>query len=210
MRKTGIMTTVAVAAAVALTGCAGAEDTGAPAAAPVDTPTSSAPAPETAQAAGTDASPSPSRTIASPDKLADELSAVYWSSDSTTDDSPLDAARRAADWLTPSARALIANDLPGGAGAAWIELAKHDGRYEVSVSDATEAMPDLPSDTETEASRGRIIELQPVGSKGWTSSPIILVAQLDLVRAAPDAPWLVDKITVDEPLTDPNAAGDAH
>lgn len=198
----------AIAAALGLAGCAAPEE---PAAADSPTPAASRPSPTSTPSASASPSPtsSPSATAQQldPDAVVDKVAATYWSSDTTKDDTPLDAARRAGEWLTPQLRGLIAEDLPGGAGAEWLDLVDHNGRYDVTATDASAAMPDLPNDTEETASRGRIVELRPVGANDWTGEPTTLVVQFDLTRL--NGAWLVDKITADEPLTDPANAGDA-
>lgn len=205
MRTSATIAAAAIAAALGLAGCAAPEE---PAAAdsPAPSASTSSEAP-TPSASETETAPSLAAQQLDVDAVVDQVAATYWSSDTTKDDTPLDAARRAGEWLTPQTRELIAEDLPGGGGEAWLTLAEHEGKYIVTATDATEAMPDLPADTETAASRGRILELRPVGADGWTGEPTILVAQFDLTRT--DGAWLVDKITTDEPLTDPGNAGDA-
>ena len=69
------------------------------------------------------------------------------------------------------------------------------------VDDADDIVPDLPPDTATTATRVRVVTLLPQGRDGWTADPQYLVATLELTRAGTSDPWLVDAITVDEPLT---------
>ena len=152
------------------------------------------------------ATTSTSSTVAateSPDDVVDAAAALYWSADSTTDLTPRDATRRATQWLTPTLAATLAEDLPGNPGHEWLELAEHSGKYVVTIEDATASMPDLPTDTPTTASRGRIATLTPVGADGWTGTVRTLVAQFDLTRADETSPWLINNISYSETYTDP-------
>ncbi|WP_402377982.1 hypothetical protein [Isoptericola rhizosphaerae] len=213
MRHRATFTTFVAAGALALTACAAPDES--PAATTAATPASELEPSSTvstapsgrAETSAPELTQEPTAELLDPDRVVDEAAAVYWASDTTTDKTPLDAARRAGEWLTDEHQALIADDLPGGAGATWIELAEHDGKYIVVTTDATEAMPDLPPDTETTASRGRVIELRPVGTDGWTGERTVLVAQFDLTRPDDTEPWLIDTIATDEPMT---AIGDAE
>lgn len=169
---------------------------------------------------GTDGAPSPALPTSSavsqgdqaspeaaaesdPDLVVDQVVATYWAWDTSTDTTPLDAARRAGQWLTPAHNDLIAEDLPSGPGADWLTLAEHQGKYIVTSTDATDAM-ELPPETSTSVSRGRVLELTPVGSDGWIGDKVTLVVQLDLTRATGDDPWVVDVITASEPIGMPD------
>jgi len=139
-----------------------------------------------------------------PDLVVDQVTATYWASDASTDTTPLDAARRAAQWLTTEHNDLIAEDLPSGPGADWLTLDEHQAKYVVTSIDATAAMTDLPPDTPTTASRARVVELTPAGSDGWVGDKTTLVVRFDLTRPSTDTPWLVDTITASEPIGMPS------
>ncbi|MGC5168703.1 hypothetical protein [Luteimicrobium sp. DT211] len=198
--KTTIRTAAAaltIAAAYALTGCAGGPDDPTP--------------------AGTSASPAVAAPTTSPGAVAApavqasvdddvaQLCATYWTADTTTDKTPQAAVRRAAALMTPRLREATDVDLPSGGGAAWTQLAAHRGRYITTTQGATDAMA-LPADTDTTASRGQIITLIPTGVDGWIGKRQVIVVQIDLTRADADSPWLVDHVDAQQPVT---SLGDA-
>lgn len=169
------------------------------------------PAPSTSSTASKAPSLSPDVAVETdPDLVVDQVAATYWASDTSTDTTPLDAARRAGQWLTAAHNDLIAEDLPSGPGADWLSLAEHQGKYIVTSTDATDAMTDLPPETPTSTSRGRVLELTPAGSDGWIGTKFTLVVRFDLTRPSVDDPWAVDVITASEPIgmpVDPSHEG---
>lgn len=180
---------------LALSACASSPGTdGAP------SPAASTSSPASPSAAPDDTASTQAGAQSDPDLVVDQVTATYWASDASTDTTPLDAARRAGQWLTPAHNDLIAEDLPSGPGADWLTLDEHQAKYVVTSIDATEAMEDLPPDTPTTASRGRVVELTPAGPDGWVGEKTTLVVRFDLTRPNADAPWLVDTITASEPI----------
>lgn len=180
--------------ALVLAGCAGTN-------APSETTTSTG---GTGQASET-ATSSADVALLSPDEIVDAAAAVYWSADTTTDLTPREAARRTSQWLTPTLAATLAQDLPGNPGNRWLELEEHSGRYVVTIEDSTSAMPDLPPETPTSISLGRIATLTPVGADGWTGTERTLVTQFDLTRVDEASPWLINKVHYTETYTDPDS-----
>ena len=152
-------------------------------------------------------SPRPSTTQpapeqpSTPDELADAVAEAWWNLDTTRDDSPADARRRAARYLTTEFAELNTVDLPGNPGAWWTELARKHGRYVVDVTDADQLIAeDLPVDSPTNVSRARLVELTPTNEKKWTGSPRVVLMVLELYRPATNEPWLVDDIAIEEAL----------
>jgi len=139
--------------------------------------------------------------VSDPDDVADAVARTFWAADISTDTTPTDAAHRATQWLTPAYAAIATEPLPGGAGADWLELADHHGHETVTTDLADDIVPDRPADTTTTATRVRIVTLTLTGTDGWIGQPQHLIATLTLTRDNDTRPWLVNNITVDQPLT---------
>jgi hypothetical protein len=172
---------------------------------PTPPPAASTPAPPPSQ------SPSPAGSVSAdpeldsePDRVADDVARRFWASDTRTDSSPADAAARTAGRLTPDYAKIATTVLPTG--AAWQELADHEGHYVVEVADVDDATG-TASTTSTRATRTRLITLTPTGAKGWTGHPRYLVATFSLTGRE-GGRWLVDRIDVEESLT--GGSEDAH
>lgn len=128
------------------------------------------------------------------DAVADAVAATFYRHDTRLDTSPADAGRRAAPWLTPAYAAALAAPRPGGGGAAWLELADHDGYTTTAVTTVTES--GAPPDTGTAAYRQRQVIVTAHGSAGWTRRPDTHALFIRLTRTDPDAPWKVQAVTV--------------
>lgn len=129
-----------------------------------------------------------------PDQVADATVTTMATSDTLIDLSPMDASRRAEPWLTPEYYAMVAEPIPGGGGAPWLELEKYDGYTTTTLSDATEM--GQPADTETEAFRARATATERLGADGWMGEPTQKVYYVYLVRDSAEDPWLVDGVEI--------------
>lgn len=184
--------------AISLTACSGSD---APAKTPA--PSSSAPVPtDTSSVVPTGEAGVPRggaldpATVdpGNPDQVADAVVTTMETFDTRIDKSPMDASRRAAPWLTAQYLEQVSQTIPGGGGAEWLELEKHDGYTTTTVSDATEM--GQPEDTETEAFRARATATAQLGADGWTGEPTQYVYYVYLVRDSAAEPWLVNAVEI--------------
>jgi len=127
------------------------------------------------------------------DAVATAAAATMYSYDTTIDNSPMDAARRAKPWLTASYAAAVAQPMPGGGGADWLTLAQHTGYTTASVADAHD--DGAPPDDPTHASRQRVVTVTTYGTNGWTVPPTVRTVFVNLVRATSSAPWQISGVT---------------
>ncbi len=129
-----------------------------------------------------------------PDQVADAVVTTMETVDTRIDKHPMDASRRAAPWLSVQYLDQVSEPVPGGGGAQWLELEKHDGYTTTTVSDATEM--GQPEDTATEAFRARATLTEQLGAGGWTGEPTQYVYYVYLIRDSATDPWVVNAVAV--------------
>ena len=127
------------------------------------------------------------------DAVATAAVATMYSYDTATDNSPMDASRRAKPWLTADYAAALDKPMPGGGGADWLVLAQHNGYTTASVKDAHD--DGAPPDDPTHASRQRVVTVTSHGTNGWTVQPTVTTVFVNLVRPTSGAPWQVSGVT---------------
>ncbi|MFE5309820.1 hypothetical protein [Isoptericola sp. NPDC056605] len=132
--------------------------------------------------------------------MADAVARTWWEVDAAKDESPLDARRRAAQYLTAEFAQLNTQELPSSPGHWWNVLAHDKARYKVTVTSADEAVgvDEQAHDTATMTSRARLVELIPVNNEGRTGDTRVVLMTLDLYRPSSADAWLVDDMTMDE------------
>lgn len=79
--------------------------------------------------------------LGDPSSVARAVAVTTWTWDARLDNSPQDAARRAAVWMTPAAAALARSVRTSGGGADWLALARRDGWTTATAADDTEPPP---------------------------------------------------------------------
>ncbi|MFJ2561317.1 MULTISPECIES: hypothetical protein [unclassified Streptomyces] len=117
--------------------------------------------------------------------------------DTTVDSSRTEASLRtaAAGWCTASYGATLrATTSRSGTGAAWATWASHRAYTTVELTPADEA--GRPADTATTAYRQWSMTVTPKGRDGWTGAPEQYAAFVELVRAAPGAPWRLNSLSL--------------
>ncbi|MBO3146367.1 hypothetical protein GZ176_11880 [Dermatophilus congolensis] len=100
--------------------------------------------------------------ISDPSEAAQKWLTTLLSADTLHDSSPTAAQHRATAWATGDL-AKPDPDPVNGFGAQWYELAKVKGRYEVTITTATE---DQEPDTQTDAWRMYIATQHPIDQSG--------------------------------------------
>jgi hypothetical protein len=122
---------------------------------------------------------------------------VMWTFDTAIDSGPYDAGLRAADagWLTPAyakrLRTHRSRSVPGG---QWREWTGHHASTVVTLEKAEDAA--IPPDTGTETWRQWAVTASPHGRDRWTGEPTVVVAYVQLTRAAAGQAWRVADVTV--------------
>lgn len=126
------------------------------------------------------------------DQVATAFAATSYRYDALIDNSPADASRRAARFMTDELADSVTEPRPGGGGQQWIELAEHDGYSTTEVTAVEEA--GAPPDSETEAFRQRHVAVTMHGTDDWTRQEQHSLF-IHLVRSGPGALWQVDNLT---------------
>jgi len=133
----------------------------------------------------------------SPDAVAKGALTAYFTYDTTLDTSRNDGGRRMADsgWCTDTyaqeLRSAAARSAPG---ATWDEWSRHRAYTTVKPAPADEA--GKPDDTATAAYRTLAVTITPHGRDGWTGTPEVDVAYVEMSRSAPDKGWRLSEVTM--------------
>lgn len=143
---------------------------------------------------GTDLDPADVDT-SDADAVTDAVLTLMYAHDTEIDLSPADAARRAAQLLTPEYAATVNQTIPGGGGADWINLAEANGYTTVELENVTEY--DAPEDTDTDAYRERIVTVTSHTPLTELPDPAQYLTWITLTRPTPDDPWAVASVDID-------------
>lgn len=129
-----------------------------------------------------------------PAAVASAAISADWTFDTTLDNSPADAQRRSAPWLTPAYAAQISQAQQlADPGADWTAMAAHHGYTTVHL---VQAHDDPTPDTPTSAWREYTIAVTEHGRDAWAGPTSTYVQYAHLTRASASAPWRVDQMRV--------------
>lgn len=124
--------------------------------------------------------------------VAVTVAAVTYRHDTTIDNSPSDAQRRARPWLARELAAQLEGGLAAAPGAEWNMWTQHRA-YTISTAvDATES--GAPEDTATRADRAVAVTVRPVGRDRWRGRVQQRTLFITLTRTNAKAPWLVSQM----------------
>ncbi len=128
-----------------------------------------------------------------PDQVAGKYAAMTWAVDTVTDQGPIAAQYRAAQYATEDlAHQLQSGGPANGGGASWSTLAAHHGWTTAAVE--VTSTPDAP-DTPTAKFRQVVVSITAHGAAGWTD-PHLYPAQVMFVQLSPaSSGWRVSAST---------------
>lgn len=125
-----------------------------------------------------------------PDAVTEAVLTTVFTSDTTADQGPNDAAARAVGLLTPQFSAAVVGTPPvRGPGAQWLDWAARG----VRLTPTLQALPDdRPDDTATAAYRIYLVTQTPITSDGQDLAPVVVVAYVQLLTTT--SGWAVANI----------------
>jgi hypothetical protein len=129
-----------------------------------------------------------------PDAVATAAVTTINQWDTTTDQSPADALRRAAPLLSTELVTDSIAALPPQGSAFWSELAGHQGYTDVTVTLANEY--GQPRNTDTAATSVTSYVVTATGDDGWNQTADPAVLRVRMGRPTTADPWTVTGFTV--------------
>jgi hypothetical protein len=131
-----------------------------------------------------------------PTAVAVTVAAVTYRYDTTIDNSPSDAQRRAEPWLAAALAAQLEGGPAAAPGAEWNTWVQHRAYTTSTAVDATE--DGAPEDTATRADRTIAVTVQPVGRDRWRGVPQQYALFVTLTRTGVKSPWQVSQLQVQQ------------
>lgn len=134
--------------------------------------------------------PIPSSSYSAAEQAGVLFLITSYSCDTSTDDSPQDAAARGAQYATPQLAAVLTEPRETRTDASWAELVERGGRYQVT---AQLQITGTETDTDTRVVRAYVVTQTPI-EDGWQGQPRSWIMILTLV-ADRQNDWLVQEVT---------------
>lgn len=134
--------------------------------------------------------PIPSTSYSAAEQAGVLFLITSYSCDTTTDDSPQDAATRGAQYATPELAVVLTEPRETRTDASWTELVERGGRYQVA---AQLQITGTETDTDSRVVRAYLVTQTPVAD-GWVGQARSWIMILTLV-ADRQNDWLVQEVT---------------
>ena len=131
----------------------------------------------------------PDVTEADPESIADTVALLLSCQDSRTDASPLDAYKRASQYLAESLQPGEEARVRGG--AAWETLKTNDAYTAITVEPLWGQAP--PAAATDVAYADRQVTITPTSENGWTGTPVTTFYNFTLTKKE-DGTWRVSNI----------------